>query len=145
MGERYLRQCRNFCSDDVSAFRDRCCTKHPSGFRSGDGYFFRLFAAPVIWVRGGYLVPKSQAILTRSVYRRTRKSSVPNRVQGDEQSHGFTSFEWLTAWAAKMPFPLGRGEWGPNQSAGFTSFTPGSPSRPGQLSKGSSGYPNIFW
>ena len=144
MGERYLRQCRNFYSDDVSAPRDFCCTKHPSGSGSGDGYFIRLFAASVIGVRGVYLVPQSQTILTPSVYRRTRKSSVPNRVQEDEQSHGFTSFEWLTAWAAKMPISLCRGEWGPNQSPGFTSFAPGSPSRPGQLSKASSGYPNIF-
>jgi hypothetical protein len=40
--------------------------------------------------------------------------------------------------------PYVGGEWGPNQSPGFTSFVSGSPSRPSQLSKGSSGYPNIF-
>ena len=44
----------------------------------------------------------------------------------------------------KCRSPYGGGEWGPNQSPGFTSFVSGSPSRSSQLSKGSSGYPNIF-
>ncbi len=105
-GERHLRQCRNFFSDDVSALAGTLLHQAPIRIWVRGWVFFRLFVAPVILVRGVYLVPKSQAILTPSVYRRTRKSSVPNRVQEDEQSHGFTSFEWLTAWAAKMPFPL---------------------------------------
>jgi hypothetical protein len=61
-----------------------------------------------------------------------------------KQSLGYTSFEWLTAWAAKMPISLCRRGWGPNQSPGFTSFTRGSPSAPGPLSKSACGDPNIF-
>ncbi len=119
MGERYLCQCRNFCSNDVSALQDFCCTKHPSGSGSGDGDFFRLSIAPVILVRGVYLVPKLQAILTPSVNRRTRKSSVPNRVQEDGTIAWFYQLRMAHGLGSKDADLLMKGGTGPQSISWF--------------------------
>jgi hypothetical protein len=119
-----------------------CCTKHPSGSRSRESR--SLCRQSGLGYEACSLVPQS------------RFSPDPFRLPTDQkifgskpcpkkkQSLGYTSFEWLTAWAAKMPISLCRRGWGPNQSPGFTSFTKGSPSAPGPLSKSACGDPNIF-
>ena len=119
-----------------------CCTKHPSGSRSRESR--SLCRQSGLGYEACYLVPQSR--FSPDPFRLPTDQKIFGSKPGPKkkQSLGYTSFEWLTAWAAKMPISLWREEWGPNQSPGFTSFAPGSPSRPSQLSKGSSGYPNIF-
>jgi len=119
-----------------------CCNKHPSGSRSRESP--SLFSQVGFGYEGSYLVPKSNFSPDPFRLRTDQKIFGSKPCPREKQSPGYTNFEWLTAWAAKMPISLCRRGWGPNQSPGFPSFSMGSPSAPSSWFQRAGGDPNIF-
>ncbi len=119
-----------------------CCTKHPSGSRSREG--LSLFGQVGLGYGTSYPVPHSNFSPDPFRLPTDQKIFGSKPCPRGKQSLGCPNFEWLTAWAAKMPISLWRRGWGPNQSPGFTSFARGSPSTPESWFRRAGADPNSF-